>query len=145
MITVKNILKEKGSQVWSIKPEAKVIEALKSMARREIGALVVTDKRGVVGIFSERDYARKIALKGKTSLDTSVRDIMTPEVYFVNADTTAEECMALMTRQRVRHLPVIQKRKLIGIISIGDVVKSIISEKEITIEHLKDYISGKYI
>jgi CBS domain-containing protein len=104
----------------------------------------VVENDQVVGIVSERDYARKVVLKGKTSLDTPVRDIMTPQVYFVNPDCTAEECMALMTEKRVRHLPVIENNKLVGVISIGDVVKSIISSQKVTIEHLQNYIMGKY-
>jgi CBS domain-containing protein len=145
MHTVKDMLKEKGSQVWTISPEAKVIDALKLMADKKIGALAVLYKNQVVGILSERDYARKVILKGKSSLDTPVKEIMTCQVYCVGLETPAEECMALMTKKRIRHLPVIDKGKLAGLISIGDVVKSVISEHKITIGHLQDYIQGKYL
>jgi Predicted signal-transduction protein containing cAMP-binding and CBS domains len=144
MITVKQILEEKGHQVWTIGPDETVYKALMIMADKDIGALVVVENDQVVGIVSERDYARKVVLKGKTSLDTPVRDIMTPQVYFVNPDCSAEECMALMTEKRVRHLPVMENNKLVGVISIGDVVKSIISSQKVTIEHLQNYIMGKY-
>jgi CBS domain-containing protein len=145
MHTVKDMLKEKGSQVWTISPEAKVIDALKLMADKKIGALAVMDKNQVVGILSERDYARKVILKGRSSLDTPVKGIMTGQVYCVGLETPAEECMALMTQKRIRHLPVIDKGKMVGLISIGDVVKSVISEHKITIGHLQDYIQGKYL
>lgn len=144
MITVKQILDEKGHKVWTIGPEETVYKALMILADKDIGALVVVENDQVVGIISERDYARKVVLKGKTSLDTPVRDIMTAHVYFVSPDRTAEECMALMTEKRIRHLPVIENNKLVGVISIGDVVKSIISSQKITIEHLQNYIMGKY-
>jgi CBS domain-containing protein len=144
MITVRQILEEKGHQAWTIGPDETVYKALMIMADKDIGALVVVENDQVVGIVSERDYARKVVLKGKTSLDTPVRDIMTPQVYFVNPDCTAEECMALMTEKRVRHLPVMENNKLVGVISIGDVVKSIISSQKVTIEHLQNYIMGKY-
>lgn len=144
MTTVKQILEEKGHQVWTIGPDETVYKALMVLADKDVGALVVVENDRVVGIISERDYARKVALKGKTSLDTPVRDIMTTQVYFVNPDCTAEECMALMTEKRIRHLPVMENDKLVGVISIGDVVKSIISSQKITIEHLQNYIMGKY-
>ncbi|MBC7363488.1 MAG: CBS domain-containing protein [Candidatus Aminicenantes bacterium] len=144
MTTVRQILEEKGHQVWTIGPDETVYKALMILAEKDIGALVVVENDQVVGIVSERDYARKVVLKGKTSLDTPVKDIMTPQVYFINPDCTAEECMALMTEKRVRHLPVMENNKLVGVISIGDVVKSIISSQKITIEHLQNYIMGKY-
>lgn len=144
MITVKQMLDEKGYQVWTISPEASVYEALKIMADKGIGALIVVENDQVVGVISERDYARKVVLKGKSSLDTPVKEIMSTQVYFVDPNCTAEECMALMTEKRIRHLPVIQDNKLIGVISIGDVVKSIITSQKITIEHLQNYIMGKY-
>ncbi|MBM3312876.1 MAG: CBS domain-containing protein [Candidatus Aminicenantes bacterium] len=145
MFTVKHMLAEKGNQVWTISPEAKVIDALKFMADKSVGALVVVYKDQVVGMLSERDYARKVVLKGKSSLETPVKEIMTLQVYCVQPETTAEECMALMTQRRIRHLPVIDKAKLQGMISIGDVVKSLISAQKITIEHLQNYIMGKYL
>ncbi|MBC7349997.1 MAG: CBS domain-containing protein [Candidatus Aminicenantes bacterium] len=144
MITVKQMLEEKGHQVWTISPDNTVYEALKIMAEKEVGALIVVDQGQVVGVISERDYARKVVLKGKSSLETPVREIMTTQVYFVNPESTAEECMALMTEKRIRHLPVIQENKLVGVISIGDVVKSVITSQKITIEHLQNYIMGKY-
>jgi CBS domain-containing protein len=144
MATVKQILDEKGRDVWTIAPEAKVFEALKRMADKEVGALLVLDKGRVVGIISERDYARKIALLGRLSQETPVRDIMTVKIYAVHSATTSEECMALMTDRHIRHLPVIDGEKLAGVISIGDVVKSIISQQKMTIQQLENYIMGKY-
>jgi CBS domain-containing protein len=144
MITVKEILSEKGSKVWTIPPDAKVFDALKLMAEKGVGALIVLEKDDVVGIMSERDYARKIALLGRHSQDTTVRDIMTSPVYGVRLDTTAEECMALMTDKHIRHLPVCTDEKLAGVISIGDVVKAIIGHQKVTIENLENYIMGKY-
>lgn len=145
MFTVKHMLDEKGHDAFTISPEAKVIDALKLMADKGIGALVVVYKNQVVGILSERDYARKVILKGKSSLDTPVKEIMTLQVYGVQPETTAEECMALMTQRRIRHLPVMDKGKLTGLVSIGDVVKSIISDQKVAIEHLQNYIMGKYL
>ena len=145
MITVKDILDQKGHNAWTIGPEAKVFEALGLMAKKGIGALVVVDKdEEVIGILSERDYARKIILMGRQSQDTPVKDIMTKEVYGVHYETTAQECMALMTDKHFRHLPVCKDGKLAGIISIGDVVKAIMTEQKVTIENLENYIMGKY-
>ena len=145
MITVKDMLDQKGHKAWTIAPDAKVLEALDLMAKKGIGALVVVDKdEEVVGILSERDYARKIILMGRMSQDTPVKDIMTKEVYGVHHETTAEECMALMTDKHFRHLPVCKDGKLAGIISIGDVVKAIITDQKVTIENLENYIMGKY-
>jgi len=144
MITVKDILSEKGTQVWTISPDAKVLDALKLMAGKGVGALIVFEKDEIVGIMSERDYARKIILMGRQSQDTPVRDIMTKEVYGVHFDTTAEECMALMTDKHIRHLPVCKEGNLAGVISIGDVVKAIIGQQKVTIENLENYIMGKY-
>jgi CBS domain-containing protein len=144
MITVKQILDEKGYQVWTVPPETKVFDALKLMADKGIGALIVFEKGDVVGIISERDYARKIVLLGRHSQDTPVRDIMSTHIYGVHFDTTAEECMALMTDKHIRHLPVCKGEKLAGIVSIGDVVKAIITHQKVTIENLENYIMGKY-
>lgn len=144
MVTVKQMLEEKGSEVWTISPEATVYEALKIMADKDIGALIVVQNDQVVGIISERDYARKVMLRAKSSLDTPVKDIMSTEIYYVEPEVSAEECMALMTEKRIRHLPVMENGKLIGVISIGDAVKSIISTQKVTIEHLQNYIMGKY-
>jgi CBS domain-containing protein len=142
--TVEEILQHKGHEVWSIGPKDTVLDALKLMAEKDIGALVVLQDNRLVGIISERDYARKIVLKGKASISTRVKDIMTDKVYYVSPRTTIEECQALLTEQSVRHLPVLDEGKLVGIISIGDVVKAIIDEQEITISQLSDYITGKY-
>jgi len=142
--TVEEILQHKGHEVWSIGPKDTVLDALKLMAEKDIGALVVLHDNRLVGIISERDYARKIVLKGKASISTRVKDIMTDKVYYVSPRTTIEECQALLTEQSVRHLPVLDEGKLVGIISIGDVVKAIIDEQEITISQLSDYITGKY-
>jgi signal-transduction protein with cAMP-binding, CBS, and nucleotidyltransferase domain len=145
MITVKDMLDQKGHNAWSIGPEAKVFEALELMAKKGLGALIVLDKDGeVVGIISERDYARKIILMGRQSQDTPVKDIMTKEVFGVHFESTAEECMVLMTDKHIRHLPVCKDGKLAGVISIGDVVKAIITEQKVKIENLENYIMGKY-
>ncbi len=144
MITVKQLLEKKGGDIWSISPHASVYDALSLMADRNIGAVLVVENGILVGILSERDYARKILLKGKTSLDTRVYEIMTTRVVYVTPERTLEECMALMTDKRIRHLPVFSGEQLIGLISIGDVVKELISEQEFVIEQLVNYITGKY-
>ena len=123
-------------------PEATVYNALELMAEKNVGAVLVMHANRLVGILSERDYARKVILHGKSSKDTPVREIMTERVVYVRPEQSAEDCMALMTDKRVRHLPVLQDDELIGVISIGDVVKSIISEQEFIIEQLERYISG---
>jgi CBS domain-containing protein len=142
-----DLLKSKAKQQWSILPEASVFDALKLMAEKEIGAVMVMDKKNkFVGILTERDYARKIILKGKTSLKTSVKEIMTPvaKIYKVKPDTSVEDCMVLMTGKHIRHVPVFDGDKFVGVISIGDVVKSMISQKDLLINNLSDYIGGKY-
>ena len=144
-ITVEEILQQKGRDVWTISPKATVMEALKLMAEKHIGALVVMHDDQVVGIISERDYARKIVLRGKSSINTPVKEIMTDKVYYVSPKTTAQECLVLVTQQSIRHLPVLENGKLVGLISIGDVVRSIIGEQETTITQLSDYITGKYM
>jgi CBS domain-containing protein len=145
MLTVKDMLDRKGHTAWTIGPDAKVIDALELMAKKGVGALIVVDKDDeVIGVLSERDYARKIILMGRHSQDTPVEDIMTKEVYGVHLETTADECMALMTDKHFRHLPVCKEGKLAGIISIGDVVKAIITDQKVTIENLENYIMGKY-
>ncbi len=143
--TVEEILQQKGREVWTISPKATVMEALKLMDEKHIGALVVTHDDQVVGIISERDYARKVILRGKSSINTHVKEIMTEKVYYVSPKSTAEECLILTTQQSIRHLPVLDNGKLVGLISIGDVVKSVIGEQETEIRQLSDYISGKYI
>jgi len=147
MLRVSGILKSKAKQLWTILPEVSVLDALKLMAEKEIGALMVVDKKDkVVGIITERDYARKIALKGKQSVDTSVKEIMTPvdKMFTVKPDTQVDDCMVLMTGKHIRHLPVFDGSKFVGLISIGDVVKSTISHKDFLIDQLSDYIGGKY-
>ena len=143
MKTVKMLLQAKGHAIWSISPDASVYDALQLMAEKDVGALLVLDQGNLAGIFSERDYARKIVLKGKTSRETPVREIMTEKVVCVRADQPLEECMALMTNKRIRHLPVLEAGRLIGVISIGDVVKDIISEQEFIIGQLENYITGQ--
>ena len=140
MIAVKTILDNKGWGAWTISPESKVIDALRIMAEKNVGALIVIEKDDIVGIISERDYARKIILKGLQSNDVPVRDIMTAQVYQVHSDTTAEQCMALITEKHIRHLPVRDQGKLAGIISIGDIVKAITTDQKIVIDNLEDFI-----
>lgn len=147
MLRVRDILKGKAKQLWTILPDASVLDALKLMAEKEIGALMVVDKKGkVCGIITERDYARKIALKGKQSVDTSVKEIMTPvaKMYTVKPDTPVDDCMVLMTGKHIRHVPIFEAGKFVGLVSIGDVVKSTISQKDTLINQLSDYIGGKY-
>jgi len=144
-VTVQDVLNDKGKRVWTISPDAKVIDALRLMSDKDIGAIVVTERENLVGILTERDYARKVMLRGKSSLETPVKDIMTSGVYYVDPDTTTQECLAVMSKTRIRHLPVIRKGKLLGIVSIGDVVKSVISQQKIAIDHLESYITGKYL
>jgi CBS domain-containing protein len=142
--TVNELLRNKGNQVYSIEPDATVYEALTLMAEKDVGALLVLDSAGqLVGVLSERDYARKVVLKGKTSRETPVREIMTEKVVWVRPDQSTEDCMALMTNKRIRHLPVLEEGRLVGVISIGDVVKGIISEQEFVIEQLENYITGQ--
>ena len=142
MYTVRHLLQEKGGQIWSVSPQTMVYEALELMATKNIGALMVMEDDQVVGIFSERDYARKVILKGRSSKATSIRDLMSTTVSYVSPDDTMENCMALMTEQRHRHLPVLEDGKLVGIISIGDVVKAVISDRELKIRELERYITG---
>lgn len=143
MKTVAQLLRAKGHEVFSVSPETTVFAALQLMAEKNVGALIVLEGGRVVGIFSERDYARKVILKGKSSRETPVREIMSPRVLYVRPEQTIEECMALMTNKRVRHLPVLEEDRLVGVISIGDVVKAIISEQEFMIEQLQNYITGE--
>ena len=148
MKTAQEILKNKSKDVWSVTPDNTVFDALALMGEKEIGALIVIDANSKVqGIISERDYARKIILVGKSSRETKVSEIMTPvdKMFTVKPDTSVEDCMVLITAKRIRHVPVFDNDKFIGLVSIGDVVKSIISEKDMLIEHLSNYISGKYV
>ena len=140
MKLIKQILETKGYDVWSIAPDAPVFEALELMAAKQVGALVVREAGRVVGIISERDYARKIILKGRTSQETPVKEIMTSTVIYVTPGQTVESSMALMTEKHIRHLPVMVDDRLIGIVSIGDLVKAIISDQKTLIQQLENYI-----
>ena len=144
MKSVANILKSKeDTAVYSIAPTASVLDALKLMADKNIGALLVMEGAAIVGIVTERDYARKVALMGRTSAQTPVREVMTSAVMFVRPEQTSEQCMALMTENRLRHLPVLNDGKLLGVISIGDLVKDIISEQKFIIEQFERYVTGQ--
>ena len=142
MAIVREILEDKGYQVETIGPDRRVYDAVALMAEKGIGALMVVDGDKVVGLISERDYARKVILKGRASKETHVRDIMETRVVYVHPDQTVEECMAIVTDRRVRHLPVIENDKLIGLVSIGDLVKSIIDEQKFIIDQLVKYINS---
>jgi CBS domain-containing protein len=142
MKTVRDILEVKGRMVWSVDPGSTVFDALSLMADKEIGALVVLDEARVAGIISERDYARKVILHGRASPTTRVEEIMTTHVAYTHLDQSIEECMAIVTDKRIRHLPVLQDGNLIGIISIGDLVKAIIADQKFMIEQLERYITG---
>jgi CBS domain-containing protein len=144
MTSVAQILKSKPNQsVHTITASDSVYDAIKLMAEKQIGALVVIDRDSVAGIITERDYARKVVLKDRSSKTTPVRDIMSKAVRFVRPDQSSDECMALMTDRRIRHLPVIDQERLVGMISIGDLVKNIIAEQQFTIQQLEHYISGE--
>ena len=140
MKTISQLLQAKGREIHSIAPDARVFDALKLMADKNVGALVVLENGRLAGIFSERDYARKVILLGKSSHDIPVRDIMTAKVITVHPGQAVEECMALMTEKRIRHLPVTEGERLIGVLSIGDLVKEVIAEQEQTIKQLESYI-----
>lgn len=142
MITVQQLLREKGNEVWSVSPEATVYEAVALMAEKSIGALIVTEHGRLVGIFSERDYARKIVLKDRSSKATRVREIMTAKVISVGPDETIDDCMLLMSNNKIRHLPVLAGERVAGMLSIGDLLKAIITEKQSLIEQLEHYIGG---
>jgi CBS domain-containing protein len=142
MATIRQLLDSKGHEVWAIDPDDSVYQAIERMAEKRVGALVVMSDEKLVGIVSERDYARKVILKGRSSQETPVHDIMTSKVYCARLEQSVEECMALMTQKRVRHLPVLDGNRVDGVISIGDLVKSIIAEQQFVIEQLENYISG---
>jgi CBS domain-containing protein len=142
MAKVRDILALKGKNVWSIRPDESVFDAMKLMAEKEIGALMVIEGEKIVGIISERDYARKVILLGRASKTTRVREIMTGHVLYAEPEQNIEECMAVMTDKRIRHLPVVEGGRMVGVISIGDLVKSIITEQKFIIEQLERFISG---
>jgi CBS domain-containing protein len=143
MSIVRNILQKKGNAVHSISPDRSVYDALEELEEKNIGSLVVVDNGKLTGIFTERDYARKVILKGRSSKDTLVRDIMSSPPLFVHPDNTLDECMQLMTDKFIRHLPVLENDELVGVISIGDIVKYTIYEKDFIIGNLEHYITGQ--
>jgi len=142
MASVTSLVQGKGPDVWTIAPDASVYEAIAMMAARMVGALVIVDGQKVVGIVSERDYARKVILQGKSSRDTPVRAIMTEKVQYVRPEQTIDDCMALMTARHIRHLPVMVDERLVGIVSIGDIVKALIDDQTVRIQQLEGYITG---
>ena len=144
MRTVRDILRAKGHKVYSISPEATVYEALKLMAKKNVGSILVFEEKKLVGMISERDYSRKTILQGRLSKETAVNEIMTTAMVTVHPDDDIEECMELFTDKHIRHLPVIEKNKVIGVVSIGDIVKSIIDYKDFIIEEMENYIKGKH-
>jgi CBS domain-containing protein len=144
MLSVTDILKIKGRQVWTVDYKATVLEALNTLAEKGVGALPVVKDGELVGIFSERDFARRAAALGKEAMETPVTELMTSKVYYVYPSCTIEECMSIMTKKHVRHLPVLEEGKMVGLVSIGDVVKAIIGKQESFIRQLEDYIEGKW-
>ncbi len=141
---VKNILQTKGTEVFDISPEETVYRAIEKMADKNIGALLVIEDGNLLGIITERDYRNRVILEGRTSKETKVREIMSTNLYCVKPTEKVETCMALMTEQKVRHLPVVESEKLKGIVSIGDLVKAVITKQKVEIHNLRDYISGTY-
>jgi CBS domain-containing protein len=144
MIPVKTLLESKPHDLWTIGPQASVYEALELLSAKDVGAVIVVDGERVVGLFSERDYARKVILKGKSSKGTKVEELMSRDVLYVRPEQTVNDCMALMSAKRVRHLPVMEKGKLLGIVTIGDVVKAIIDQQGVIISGLENYITGSF-
>lgn len=144
MITIRQLLEKKGHQVYSISPDATVYQALQMMADKDIGALLVIQEGKIVGMFSERDYARKVVLHGRHSKETSVGEMMVKGIHFIEPHRPIEDCMLLMTQKKVRHVPVISNNQLMGLVSIGDVVNNVISQQKGTIQDLENYIRGGY-
>jgi CBS domain-containing protein len=142
--TIRLVLKQKDHNVWSVSPDSCVYEAIEIMADKHVGALLVVSEGNLVGVVSERDYARKVILQGKSSKEIQVSEIMTSPVILVTPDQTVEDGMRIMTEKHIRHLPVVEKGKILGVVSIGDLVKWMISAQQQTISHLNDYISSKY-
>lgn len=142
MRSVQDILNAKGTDVWSVKPDDIIYDAIKLMADKSIGALLVMEEDKLVGIVTERDYARKVVLEGKSSREASIHEVMTTKVLCVSPERTIDECMALMTDKRIRHLPVVDHKQVVGFLSIGDLVKAVISEQKVLIDQLQHYISG---
>jgi len=142
MRSVQDILDSKGSDVWSVKPDDIIFDAIKLMADKGIGALLVMEDDKLVGIVTERDYARKVVLEGKSSREARIHEVMTSKILCVSPERTIDECMALMTDKRIRHLPVLDHKQVVGFVSIGDLVKAVISEQKILIDQLQNYISG---
>jgi CBS domain-containing protein len=140
MKTIRQILKVKGHKTWTVSPTTRVFEALQMMAEKDVGALLVVDGKTLVGVFSERDYARKVILKGKSSKEMHVSEIMSSPPIFIEPDISVEQALALMSAKHVRHLPVMEKNHLVGIVTIGDLVKALIDEQKVVIDHLEKYI-----
>ena len=145
MTTVQRLLQNKGHTVWSIAPDASVFEAVQLMAEKGVGALMVLDRNELIGVISERDYAREVVLKDRSSRDTPVSAIMTHKVLYVRPEQTLEQCMALMTEKHLRHLPVLDNGRLVGVVSMRDVVKDLIAEKEFLIEQMENYITDRRV